>query len=70
MYLLGTQPESLHTTAGDVTAVSATRFAAHEQRAVVEAATDHKSRTAATPKDVGRHTTTDAAHAATEALVG
>lgn len=70
MYLLRTQPESLHAAGGDVTAVTTTRFAAHGQRAVVHAAAGQISRTAATPKDVGCHTTAEAADAATEALVG
>ncbi|EUA10115.1 hypothetical protein I546_3824 [Mycobacterium kansasii 732] len=46
------------------------QFAAHGQRAVVHAGAVQKSRRAATPKDVGCHTTTEAADAATEALVG
>ncbi|KZS58359.1 hypothetical protein A4G26_14220 [Mycobacterium kansasii] len=70
MYLLRKQLESLHIVAGDVTAVTATRFAAHGQRAVVHAAADQQSRTATTPKDVNCHLTTEAADSATEALVG
>lgn len=70
MYLLRKQPDSLHTAAGDVTALTTMQFAAHGQRAVVHAGAVQKSRRAATPKDVGCHTTTEAADAATEALVG